>query len=626
MTLTELLRPPWPGAVFIYAPSTTQQKAALADVRRAVAAVADPQQLEAVEAHPNLLSSDLAGDLLDRFHQRIASGSRTTTSIASTSIFPPNSSDHAPARLIVVPFAHALRATHNTITWSQLFHPPEGYVVVLISSLPFASWRTAEGLEDVSGSAPVAQLYCDDPALGHQRRTREEELLASLPTPAALQSQYGVREEVSSGLGQKHRSLFITWASAAIESELGSWDLDEFMFLLSPVWVAFCKIVQAKAEEEPGKTTFGAFCTQLGRGPAMFALVNPLLRSAMRQLHPRTYSTKAWIERQIAEHYQKVGIDYPSRGSDPDASLSQPQSSLAGRRQLSPTASLLLLSAFLASHLPAKSDARFFLRDEAVLPNFTLSRKGKGRRLRRPVQNNATGEGNDGSSKTNSHPLLLGPKPFPLPRLLAIFQNLAVEFGLFRRGSARRSASRQLLQQRRRKRGHSSGARVSTEMEGQEAAEEALHGVPLNKVLQELIDEKMIVVMTPSAPSIVVVQPTSQSSNPSVATDVLPTAPTRLEWLNHITMRCNCLRDELKELVIGSSGSFIESGDAAAQSLDGNGTLSRSLAREDEDDEDGLNLPRRGGQRSIADAKRKSDHISQLSRREWWSRLEELGL
>lgn len=627
-SLKALFRPPWPGGVFIYAPSYSHQQTALDDVREAASAYEG--SLHQVEAHPSLLSSNVALDLrqlfLEASHVQSSESSPGQLSIASSSIFPANT-DAKRHRLIIVPKAHLLRASHHPLIWSQLMNPPNGYTVALISSLTLDRWRTIEGLEDVCGHRPVVSLYTSS-AKPTKQRVSSSTLLAALPSASELVSRWHIIEDVAEGLAAKHRSLYVNWAAAAFDSDLGDWDTAEALFLLVPIWVAACRIVsvQLKAPVDSRK-----LFSELGHGPALFAILSPLLRSALHDLHTRRRGTKTWIERQVAV-FESSQIDGPTPGSTPGS-----------KRVLSPLAALLLLAAFLASHLPSKSDAQFFLRDEAVIPNFSSRKK----RRRRHTRQGAAANLQEGDARTaNSNPLVLGPKPFALMRLQAIFQNLALEFGLFRAATSscgsewqrrQRHGLAKSLNSSRIKRWH---LHTSEErrIEAQAAAEYLSHSLSVHRTLHELIRKKMLVVIMPSSPGIIVPQIAGEARagdprDSGSATAVLDSIPSRFEWLNHVSLRCNCLRHELRELILGEED--------VAEDVDYEGQGSRpeflysmaddrvdDVGEDVDDDEDGLNLPRRARQGGLESyfASGSSGVSTRVKRKDWWTRLEEVGL
>ncbi|CAO1612969.1 unnamed protein product [Parajaminaea phylloscopi] len=448
-------------------------------------------------------------------------------------------------------------------------------------------------------------------------------------------------------MSAKPRSLYVTWAAAAFESQIGEWDTAEVLYLLAPIWIATCRIVSIKARDESVRAQlFG----HLSHGPALFAIANPLLRSALHELHTRRQGTRSWIEQQVATYEQTDGEG--CNGSAAASTSSAVGTTASPKQSLSPLAALLLLAAFLASHLPARSDVRFFLRDEAIIPNFSARRKGARRRARRRTGAD-DGDGADAETRSNSHTLLLGPRPFALPRLLAIFQNLAAEFGLFRCEASSSTTEWQAARNKRvagvdddsRKRKRlRRPSRLERDRASQSAIEIALHSLTVHHVLQELISRNLVIALTPPAAEIVVPYTAQSGSHGDDSrardTAALGAVPSRLEWLNHVTLRCNCLRQEVRDFVLGTESSTHTDGrqtqPTAASWSRIVGLFTEGAESEDEGLQDGLNMPRRrtghdilrpglfsGG---VGGANGTTALDTKLHRREWWARLEEVGL
>ncbi|CAO1623558.1 unnamed protein product [Jaminaea pallidilutea] len=518
---------------------------------------------ETIELHPNLLphkASDVAKDIEEAFNPapRASTSTLASFSLASTSIYPPVQERGSKHRIILIPSAQLLRSTHNTLLWSQLLDPPDGYSTILISALPLDRWRTAEGLEDGSGYKPIVRLSHNSTRTGEQSSSNSatEALANSLPSAQDLHARYGVSSSVADSMTTHCRSRFVVWASAALGHELAAWDMEEMLFVATPVWVAACLVVESQA---PSNTALTERIQSLRHGPALFAIAGPILRSAMKDIHTRSVGVSSWLKSQ-----KQQGAATTARA---DGELYS-EETRDSTRVLPTLAALLLLSAFLASHLPARADARYFLRDEAVLSGLGARARKRRRRIKgRGLDGASTHDrmdDGDGGDDSNSHPLLLGPKPFPLQRMLYIFQNLCVEFQVD--VAAATSAAQRSWQKKRRKQ---AGWQPTSESDGMasseaddsglkdiEAADDfALHNVVLTRVLQELVAARMVVQVSPPSSTILATERVGNATEGDqyLLSHILPTIPVRLEAMNQVTMRCNCLRDEMKTLIVGDA-------------------------------------------------------------------------
>ncbi|KAN0060927.1 hypothetical protein ACQY0O_006661 [Thecaphora frezii] len=102
----------------------------------------------------------------------------------------------------------------------------------------------------------------------------------------------------------------------------------------------------------------------------------------------------------------------------------------------------LVLASFLASYNPSRLDVRYFLRDSSLVGQSAASsskttggRKfgpGRGKRTARrgrPAKDAIRITNEEGQTENLNRQELLGPKPFPVDRLLSIFQALITECG-----------------------------------------------------------------------------------------------------------------------------------------------------------------------------------------------------
>uniref|UniRef100_A0A8C9VRG6 Origin recognition complex subunit 5 n=1 Tax=Scleropages formosus TaxID=113540 RepID=A0A8C9VRG6_SCLFO len=138
---------------------------------------------------------------------------------------------------------------------------------------------------------------------------------------------------------------------------------------------------------------FPKFCEPLEKGEAkesdahkLWRNIEPHLKKAMQTVYLREVSSVQWEEQQQKEE-KEVG---ELRGLSAYTHVELPYYS-----------KFLLIAAYLASYNPARTDRRFFLKNHGRIKKTNFLKKHE---------------------KTSNH--LLGPKPFPLDRLLAIFYSV----------------------------------------------------------------------------------------------------------------------------------------------------------------------------------------------------------
>uniref|UniRef100_G3Q939 Origin recognition complex subunit 5 n=1 Tax=Gasterosteus aculeatus aculeatus TaxID=481459 RepID=G3Q939_GASAC len=114
--------------------------------------------------------------------------------------------------------------------------------------------------------------------------------------------------------------------------------------------------------------------------------IEPHLKKAMRTVYLREVSSLQWEQMQQMEEKDTGAV----RGLSAHTHVELPYYS-----------KFLLIAAYLASYNPARTDKRFFLKHHGKIRKTNFLKKNE---------------------KTSNH--LLGPKPFPLDRLLAIFYSV----------------------------------------------------------------------------------------------------------------------------------------------------------------------------------------------------------
>uniref|UniRef100_A0A3Q1ECB8 Origin recognition complex subunit 5 n=1 Tax=Acanthochromis polyacanthus TaxID=80966 RepID=A0A3Q1ECB8_9TELE len=127
---------------------------------------------------------------------------------------------------------------------------------------------------------------------------------------------------------------------------------------------------------------FSKFCEPVEEGKVketdthkLWRNIEPHLKKAMQTVYLREFSPVLWTEYQRLSAHTHVELPFYSK--------------------------FLLIAAYLASYNPARTDKRFFLKHHGKIRKTNFLKKNE---------------------KTSNH--LLGPKPFPLDRLLAIFYSV----------------------------------------------------------------------------------------------------------------------------------------------------------------------------------------------------------
>ncbi|XP_032361420.1 origin recognition complex subunit 5 [Etheostoma spectabile] len=138
---------------------------------------------------------------------------------------------------------------------------------------------------------------------------------------------------------------------------------------------------------------FSKFCEPLEEGKVketdthkLWRNIEPHLKKAMQTVYLREVSSVQWEQMQQMEEKENGAL----RGLSAHTHVELPYYS-----------KFLLIAAYLASYNPARTDKRFFLKHHGKIRKTNFLKKNE---------------------KTSNH--LLGPKPFPLDRLLAIFYSV----------------------------------------------------------------------------------------------------------------------------------------------------------------------------------------------------------
>ncbi|XP_055009655.1 origin recognition complex subunit 5 [Boleophthalmus pectinirostris] len=138
---------------------------------------------------------------------------------------------------------------------------------------------------------------------------------------------------------------------------------------------------------------FSKFCEPLEEGKVkesdthkLWRNIEPHLKKAMQTVYLREVSSLQWEQMQEMEEKEAGAV----RGLSAHTHVELPYYS-----------KFLLIAAYLASYNPARTDKRFFVKHHGKIKKANFLKKNE---------------------KTSNH--LLGPKPFPLDRMLAIFYSV----------------------------------------------------------------------------------------------------------------------------------------------------------------------------------------------------------
>ncbi|XP_064417512.1 origin recognition complex subunit 5 isoform X3 [Latimeria chalumnae] len=150
--------------------------------------------------------------------------------------------------------------------------------------------------------------------------------------------------------------------------------------------------LSAVLQEKKAALNFPKFCEPVMKGEAketdthrLWRNIEPHLKKAMQTIYLREISSLQW------ERLQQEGREAGQlKGLSAHAHVELPYYS-----------KFLLIAAYLSSYNPARTDKRFFLKHHGKMKKTNFLKKHE---------------------KTSNH--LLGPKPFPLDRLLAIFYSI----------------------------------------------------------------------------------------------------------------------------------------------------------------------------------------------------------
>ncbi|XP_071551876.1 origin recognition complex subunit 5 [Panulirus ornatus] len=141
---------------------------------------------------------------------------------------------------------------------------------------------------------------------------------------------------------------------------------------------------------------FHAYCEPLEKGEADEGDVRKLWRNI--EPHLKKALTSVYLRQVSSSQYERMQCLTETGGHE----LSHTKSSVTAKMELPFYSKFLMIAAYLASYNPARTDRRFFMKHH-----------GKQRKTKAMIK-----------AKERSRNQLVGPKPFPLDRLLAIFYSI----------------------------------------------------------------------------------------------------------------------------------------------------------------------------------------------------------
>ncbi|SNX82581.1 uncharacterized protein MEPE_01287 [Melanopsichium pennsylvanicum] len=399
--------------------------------------------------------------------------------------------DTISARLvIVINDAERIRDLWPEHIWTAfcrlalLANKPGQISTVLVSSLPWSQYRTPSGLtvshQPITIRFPrltrpdiLSILSLDFPMLWNSYSSSIQSAQMHAGTSPSLCKRSTMHKLKKKGSGDQVtmealRALYEQFAGVFYDSVRSNVrDVEELRTMNAAVWHSFVVPVQTK------ECTTADLQTLLLASSHLFKDV--IVRLQTREVGPREWTQEARIKSiqnsatRLAAAKIPEGVTIESkvdedvdmvdeeRKFDEEEWLELEMAALARMRSASSQATIsllpslaliptfLVIASFLASYNPSRLDVRYFLRDDSLLSLSSGASKGKslkgGRRLGpgrgrkgasagkrgRPSKSAHRVTNEDGQTENLNRQQLLGPKPFPIDRLLSIFQALITE-------------------------------------------------------------------------------------------------------------------------------------------------------------------------------------------------------
>lgn len=391
--------------------------------------------------------------------------------------------------VIVVKDAERIRDLWPEHIWTafcrlpSLAGKPGRICSVLISTLPWSQYRTPSGLTvshqpitirfpRLTRSDMLAILALDFPSLrksyatsvdSAQMHARTSSALCEPSTLLKLRTQRCGQDVSMEALRSLH-DQFVGVFYDSVRSNVR--DVEELRTMSAAVWHSFVVPIQTR------ECTTSDLQTLLLASSHLFKDV--ILRLQTREVGPREWTQEARVKSIQASAARLSAAKVPAsaatdqngpadddvnmadeeRKFDEEEWLERETAALARLRSASSQATVsllpslaliptfLVIASFLASYNPSRLDVRYFLRDDSLLSLSSGASKGKslkgGRKLGpgrgrkgatrgRPSKSALRVTNEDGQTENLNRQQLLGPKPFPIDRLLSIFQALITE-------------------------------------------------------------------------------------------------------------------------------------------------------------------------------------------------------
>ncbi|CBQ70599.1 conserved hypothetical protein [Sporisorium reilianum SRZ2] len=360
---------------------------------------------------------------------------------------------------------------------------PGRICTVLISTLPWTQYRTPSGLtvshQPITIRFPrltrpdmLAILALDFPLLWNSYSTSVDSAQMHARTSPALCKPSTMQKLKTARSGQDVamdalRALYEQFVGVFYDSVRSNVrDVEELRTMSAAVWHSFVVPIQTR------ECSTSELQTLLLASSHLFKDV--IVRLQTREVGPREWTHEARIKSIQASAARLAAAKLPAgavpiegnddvdmvdeeRKFDEEEWLERETAALARLRSASSQATIsllpslaliptfLVIASFLASYNPLRLDVRYFLRDDSLLSLSSGASKGKslkgGRKLGpgrgrkgaasghrgRPSKTALRVTNQDGQTENLNRQQLLGPKPFPIDRLLSIFQALITE-------------------------------------------------------------------------------------------------------------------------------------------------------------------------------------------------------
>ena len=348
----------------------------------------------------------------------------------------------------------------STLAWSQYRTPSGLSVSHQPITIRFPRLARADMLEILALDFPLLWKSYSASVQSAQMHARTSPVLCK-PAVASILKTARSGQDVSMDALRTLYEQFIGVFYDSVRSNVR--DVEELRTMSAAVWHSFVVPIQTR------ECTTADLQTLLLASSHLFRDV--ILRLQTREMGPREWTQEARIKSvqasaarlaaaaktadvPVVENDDDVDMVDEERKFDEEEWIERETAALARLRSASSQATIsllpslaliptfLVIASFLASYNPSRLDVRYFLRDDSLLSLSSGSSKGKtlkgGRKLGpgrgrkggargRPSKSSLRVTNEDGQTENLNRQQLLGPKPFPIDRLLSIFQALITE-------------------------------------------------------------------------------------------------------------------------------------------------------------------------------------------------------